>query len=155
VASIQEIMDAQVDPAADALWGAVGSSVSLTGTRSHRPQSEAEWQQLRREALQLIEATNLIVMPGRRVSAHGTAPEADGEPDAAQMQQHVDATRAAFDALSSTLRASAREMLRAVDARDADAMLASGEHLEQACEACHMTYWYPNQDPAFLQPPTS
>ena len=33
-------------------------------------------------------------------------------------------------------------MGEAVDARDVDGLLAAGEVLDAACEACHKTYWY-------------
>lgn len=36
-------------------------------------------------------------------------------------------------------------MLRAVDAKDIQGMLNAGEAIDEACESCHMVFWYPNQ----------
>ena len=35
--------------------------------------------------------------------------------------------------------------LKAIDAKDADALLNSGEGIDKACESCHLKYWYPNE----------
>jgi len=34
--------------------------------------------------------------------------------------------------------------LKAVDAKDPAALIDAGAALDEACEACHRTYWYPN-----------
>jgi hypothetical protein len=34
------------------------------------------------------------------------------------------------------------EALRAIDAKDADALLESGDDIFNACERCHNQYWY-------------
>jgi hypothetical protein len=35
--------------------------------------------------------------------------------------------------------------LKAIDARDKEALLDSGDAIDQACENCHVKYWYPNE----------
>ena len=35
-------------------------------------------------------------------------------------------------------------LLAAIDARDAAALTKAGGHLDEACEQCHLKYWYPN-----------
>jgi hypothetical protein len=34
--------------------------------------------------------------------------------------------------------------LKAVDAKDKDALFHSIESIDKACENCHLHYWYPN-----------
>jgi hypothetical protein len=35
--------------------------------------------------------------------------------------------------------------IQAIDRRDLDAMLELGGTLDEVCESCHITFWYPNQ----------
>jgi len=35
--------------------------------------------------------------------------------------------------------------LKAIEARDAEALSNAGETIDAACEHCHLKYWYPNQ----------
>ena len=37
------------------------------------------------------------------------------------------------------------EMLTAIDGRNIQGMLDAGERIDEVCEACHSTFWYPNQ----------
>src|SRR6187402_1707800 len=67
-ASLQELMQNEVDPSADAIWDAAGTSITREGLVEKRPRSEEDWKSLRRHALVLLEATNLLVIPGRQVA---------------------------------------------------------------------------------------
>src|ERR1700690_3198222 len=71
-ASIQELMDAVIDPAADALWDSVSITETAKGTVFHQPHSDEEWQEARRHAIALIEGTNLLIMDGRKLVAPGS-----------------------------------------------------------------------------------
>jgi hypothetical protein len=42
------------------------------------------------------------------------------------------------------------EVLEIVKRRNADEMWEAGDNLDQACEACHILYWYPG-DKALLE----
>jgi hypothetical protein len=72
VASIQELMDAVIDPSADALWDSVSITTTKKGTVFHQPHTDEEWQEARRRAIALIEGTNLLVMDGRKLVAPGS-----------------------------------------------------------------------------------
>lgn len=143
-ASIQELMDAELDPSADFLWDSVSSISRLSGMEERRPQNEEEWKEVRRHALTLLEATNLLRMPGRRVSAeYIPASGYGGDLDSTAMQAKIDAQRPAFDAFAAGVHAAGLQMLKAIDARDANALFDTGSVLDQACENCHTTFWYP------------
>jgi cytochrome c556 len=43
------------------------------------------------------------------------------------------------------LHSTATQALEAIDRRDSEALLQAGGEIDAACEACHLTYWYPNQ----------
>ena len=58
-ATIKDIMDAMVDPGADALWDSVAVTVSAKGTEEKAPHTDEEWKDVRNSAIRLVEGTNL------------------------------------------------------------------------------------------------
>jgi len=141
-ASIRELMDAQVDPAADAIWDSVVITITAAGQDDKQPRTEAEWQAVRRSAITLIEATNLLMIDRRRI-APASAPAVPGEASASVLEQRLDANRAAFVGFAQALRNVSLQALEAIDARDATRLLEAGGEIDGACEACHLVYWYP------------
>jgi hypothetical protein len=146
VATIQELMLTQIDPSADFLWAAVMSTSRESGFEEKQPRTDQEWNAVRANALTLIEATNLLMLPGRRVAAPGVGTaDADlpGIEPPANIQKAIDADRAAFDRLAEGLRATGLKALGAADRRDPQALFDAGGDIDKACEQCHQKYWYP------------
>ena len=146
-ATIQEIMDSMVDPSADYVWGSIGFVATKKGVEDKTPHTDKEWATVRHNAMTVVEATNLLVMDGRKVAVTGRSldeEEKGGIEDPAEIQKAIDANRAAFIRLAHGLHDAGMEMLKAIDAKDLQAMDAAGEKLDAACEACHRTFWYPN-----------
>jgi cytochrome c556 len=141
-ASIKELMDAQVDPAADVIWESVYTRISEAGREDHQPRTPEDWQAIRRSALTLIESTNLLVMEGRRI-APPDAPREPGEPSTTVLQQRLDTNHAAFVGFAQALRQVALKTLDAVDAKDPQRVFDVGGEIDEACEACHVVFWYP------------
>ncbi len=77
-ATIKDIMDSMVDPSADFLWESVATIVTRKGTEERRPRTDDEWKAVRRAAITLIEATNLLIMDGRAVAKPGEKSENPG-----------------------------------------------------------------------------
>ncbi len=138
-------MQSEVDPSADHIWDAVETVVTSRGTEERHPRTAAQWADLRRSAITLIEATNLLQMDGRRVSTKPFAAEADGALDSTQIQQRLDSNRAGFNAFAQSLRAAVLRQLAAIDAKDPVTLVRAGGDVDEVCEACHLTFWYPNQ----------
>jgi hypothetical protein len=63
-ASIRELMEAEVDPAADALWDSVQITLTAAGEEDRQPRTDEEWKAVRRSAVILVESANLLVMEG-------------------------------------------------------------------------------------------
>ena len=146
-ATIQEIMDTMVDPPADYLWASTGFVATVKGIEDKTPKTAEDWLKARHQALILAEATNLLLMEGRRVAPAGQPldeEEKGGIEDPAEIQKAIDANRAAFNSFAGKLHDSAMAMLKAIDAKDVAALDAQGEPLDEACEQCHRTFWYPN-----------
>lgn len=145
-ATIVEIMDSMVMPAAQALWDAVSVEVNESGTIEKTPQTDDDWAKLRWQAVTLAEASNALVVPGRHVVAAGTPP---ADPDSGLSPQQVEALlakdRPAFVAHAHVLHEAAMEALRAVDARNVDGISDAGGTIDAACEGCHLQFWYPEE----------
>jgi hypothetical protein len=144
-ATLQELMQLEIDPAADFIWGSVGTVVTRAGTLERQPHTAAEWSKLRGRALLLVESTNLLQMPGRRVASRDFPPDAPGVLGSADIQRQWDASPAAFAAYAELLRGAALAVLLAAEQQDAAALARAGEALDDACEACHRANWYPHQ----------
>lgn len=135
-----------VDPVADVIWESVATIVTPTGTEERRPKTDDDWRQIRRAAITLIEATNLLRMPGRRVARPGEKsefPDIELEPE--QIQELIDKDRETWNRLAQALHDEASKALQAIETKDADALFGSGDQIDGACENCHLKYWYPNQ----------
>lgn len=141
VATIQEIMQNLVDPSADALWAAVSSTTTTSGTENRQPRTEEDWKAIRRYALTLVEAPNLLVAPGRRVaSTSGKLEDAQvkGILRPEEIGKKIAADRQAFAERARALQLAAKEALAATDARDAARLFEAGGTLDKACESCHV-----------------
>jgi hypothetical protein len=147
--SIQELMLNIVDPVGDALFDSVSVSITAAGSKETRPRTDAEWLAVRAKAIELAEAGNLLKVPGRRVGpatpVRGQKPETPGPDDLspAQVEILLKQNRAPFNAFAQKLTDAALVALKAVDARNVDGMYEAGDAIDQACENCHLSYWYP------------
>jgi cytochrome c556 len=144
-ASILELMDAEVDPAADFLWGSVASISTRAGMDDREPHTAEEWAEVRRKAILLSEATNLLLVPGRRVSAVYVPSHGPGELDSTEVQRRIDANQAAFEALAHVLQEASQQALAAIDAKNPANLMEAGGTIDAACEGCHVVFWYPDQ----------
>jgi cytochrome c556 len=144
--SILEIMESIVMPAAQTIWDSVAVDVTEKGTVEKGPVTDEDWEKLRWTAVELAEATNLLVVQGRRVAPPGTKSEnPDSELEPEQMQALIAKNRGAFVAHAHVLHEAAMEALRAIDARKLDGISDAGGTIDAACEGCHLQFWYPNQ----------
>ncbi|HZF31048.1 MAG TPA: hypothetical protein VE907_18175 [Gammaproteobacteria bacterium] len=145
-ATIIEIMDSMVMPSAQILWDAVAVDVSDKGTVEKTPQTDEDWQKLRWTAVTLAEATNVLVLPGRKVAPAGTkSANPDSELEPAHIQAMLAKDRGAWVAHAKVLHAAAMEMIKAIDTKSIDGVSDAGGTLDSACEGCHLQFWYPNQ----------
>jgi len=145
-ATIKDLMDSIVDPSADDVWDAVTTEISAAGTVEKVPRTDEEWAIPRRGALRLLEATNLLMMPGRHVARPGDKSEFPGielEPD--QMDALINKDREGWNRRAKGLHDAVMPVLQAIEAKDAQKVFELGAEIETACENCHTQYWYPNE----------
>src|SRR4051812_39974771 len=144
-ATIKDLMDAMVDPNAEYLFDNIVEIVDEKGIIDKTPKTDDEWKEVRRRALMLFEAPNLLVAPGRKVGRPGEKaeyPEVELGPE--QIQKLIDDDRDAFVRRARQLQDAAALALKATDARDKKELFAKLGDVDKACENCHLHYWYPN-----------
>jgi hypothetical protein len=142
-ATVKDIMDSVVDPNADFVWDSVEVVATLEGTEEKAPKTDEDWKQLRRHAISLLEASNLLLVPGRHIAKPGEKADderVDLKPEEIEARMKDDP--AAWTAGAHGLHAATLESLQAIEARDVKALLNAGDVLDQACETCHRRYWY-------------
>ena len=146
VASILDLMSGQLAPTADLLWGAVATSSGPKGPIEKQPHTDADWAELRRQALILAEAANLLAIQGREVAHPGQKflnPPGPGDLTPEKSQSLIAAERPTWLAYALVLQGSALATIKAIDARDIDAYTEAGGAIDEACEQCHKKFWYP------------
>ena len=129
------------------MFGAVSSEVTPTGVVETVPKNDAEWALVRRNALMMVEAANLLLVPGRHIASPDAANTSnEGELPPAKIEVLVARERAAWTKLIIEFRGAALLALKAAEAHKTEDFDRVGEALDTACESCHLRFWYPDQE---------
>ena len=145
-ATVKDLMDSVVDPSADVVWLSVTTVESAKGTVETAPHTDEEWTKVRRGAIALTEAANLLMVPGRHVARPGEKSETPGvELEPEEMEALIAKDVSSWHKRARALHEAGLAALQAIDARDAPKVFEVGEQIERACENCHTQYWYPNE----------
>ena len=144
--TIKDLMVNVVDTNADVVWLSVTTVASDKGLIETRPKTDEEWAKVRQGAIQLAEAANLLMIPGRHVARPGEKSETPGvELEPSEMEALINKDRPAFYEHAKALYNAAMLAANAAEKKDADKVFEIGETIERACENCHRAYWYPNE----------
>jgi cytochrome c556 len=65
----------------------------------------------------------------------------ESEPE--DIQKLLDTDSSTFFRRAQRLQDAASVAMKAVDAKDKDALLVGLDGIDKACESCHLRYWYP------------
>ena len=145
-ATVKDLMQSVVDPNADVVWLAVTTVQSNKGTIETRPKTDEEWTKVRHGAVALMEASNLLMVPGRHVARPGEKSETPGvELEPSEMEALINKDLGAWRKRAHGLHEAGVAAIQAIDAKDANKLFEVGEQIERACEGCHSQYWYPNE----------
>ena len=126
IAGVRLLMNATLDPAADAIWDAVKTEMTLEETVDFEPQNDEEWTVVRNHAITLAESGNLLMIGSRR---------------------HPDPE---WDGWSRDLIAAGEMAMRAAEAQDAERLFEIGGEIYRSCDGCHAKFWIGSGD--FLPP---
>ena len=144
-ATIKDIMDSMVNPSGEFVFESVQQISDEHGIREKAPKTDADWEAVREHVIVLLEAPNLLVMPGRKAAPPDVKSQNPGiELEPAQIQKLIDGDRPAFIRRARRLQDAAAVAMKAVDAKNKDALFQAEDGIDQACENCHLHYWYPN-----------
>ena len=116
VATVKQIMEGIIDPAADVVWGSVGTIITVAGVEEIAPKNDAQWERVEHSALTIAETANLLLI----------GPRAKDQSDWVEMAQAL--THAALAAM------------KAAEARDPEALFSAGGTLYETCRQCHERY---------------
>ena len=133
-----DVHDAMIwvlDPAADVIWGAAGFVLTEAGTQDLAPTTDAGWDAVQHSAAVLAASGQLLLLP--------SALPAEPSEQAAWVEFTAGMTRIAGEAI------------KAVEARDAEALFDIGGHLYNVCLACHQVYARPDASAADDSPASS
>lgn len=145
-ATVKDLMNYIVIPSSAALFGAVGTVEGPNGFEEKAPKNDAEWAEVRKHALLLSEAGNLLIVPGRHIAGPNDKSKNPGtELEPSQMEALVAKDRAGFAKKARGLVDATVPVLKAIDAKNAEALSDAAGEIDDACESCHLTFWYPNQ----------
>jgi hypothetical protein len=152
IVSVKELMRDMIDPASDYVFDAIGTVVSKKGTEEIQPRTQADWDRLRVGGVMLAEGIYLLKIPrpfappGDENNSTGPDPE---ELSPAQIKAKLEADPVLWNAKIEALRNVGLEVLDIVKRKDVKELWDAAENLDQACESCHIAYWYPG-DKALL-----
>ena len=145
-ATVKDIMLHIVDPAGDMVWDSVSTVIDKGGIHETAPKTDEEWFKVRSGLIMLIEGSNLLMIPGRKVARPGEKSETPGvELEPSEMDELIAKDRAAWYQRAKALHDVAQSVLEVVEKKDAQKLFDVGEDIDRACENCHRQYWYPNE----------
>ncbi len=147
--SIEEIMANHVDVAGDFMFGSIQDIADDTGAHRKQPQTPEEWNDVREALLVLHDSPNFMITAGRlsaKPESRADYPQVELQPEAAN--KLVVDERTSFVVKAKAMQDAAAAGLKAVDAKDADALYKVIETIDVACESCHLQFWYPNDERA-------
>jgi hypothetical protein len=152
VVSVKELMRDMLDPIADNIFDAVSIVDDKNGTVEKVPKTEEDWERIRIGATTLAEGAYLLKVP-RPFAPPGDLNNSTGpgavelSPD--QITAKLKADPVEWNARIEALRNVGLETLDIVRRKDIKELWDASENLEQACENCHRSYWYPGETPEF------
>ena len=147
VGSIRDVMHNIVEYNAFKIFDSVAVTVTLKGTDEKQPRTEDEWDEVFHAAVTLAESPNLLVTPGRRVSAPEEENSSDGPEELTpkQIQARIDANRNLWLKHVAELQNVGKEAMQIVTSKNAKGLFEIGEKIDRVCENCHLEFWYPGE----------
>jgi len=152
VVSVKELMRDMLDPISDNIFEAVSVVEDKNGVVERVPKTEEDWERIRIGAVTLAEGAYLLKVP-RPFAPPGDLNNSTGSgavelsPD--QITAKLKADPVEWNARIEALRNVGLEALDIVRRKDVNELWEAADNLEQACENCHRSYWYPGETPQF------
>jgi len=151
VVSVRELMSGMIDPLSDNIFDAVRWDVTSKGIVEYKPTTDEDWEKVRIGAVSIAEGIFLLKVP-RPFTPPGDVNNSTGpnppELSPTQITEKVQQDPILWEAKIQGMRNAALEVLEIVKKKDASALFDATGDIDEACEACHLEYWYPGDRPA-------
>ena len=137
-----------IDPASDYVFDSVSIVTDKKGTVETSPKTGVDWEKIRAGGVMLAEGVSLLKIPrpfappGDENNSTGPDPE---ELSPAQIKAKLEADPVLWNAKIEALRNVGLEILDIVKRKDTKELWDAADNLDQACESCHVAYWYPGE----------
>ena len=116
VATIKQIMIGITNPAAFAVYEAVGTKSSAAGVEEIAPQSDEEWAKVGSAAAAVVESGNLMLMGSRAID------------------------KGDWVKMTRDMMEQGKAAMKAAEAKDKDKIVEAGGELNTTCDNCHERY---------------
>jgi len=152
VVSVRELMKYMIDPLADNMFDAVWWETGKDGKIiEHSPKTDEDWEKIRVGAVTVAEGVFLLKVP-RPFTPPGDVNNSTGpnppELSPTQIKEKVEKDPVLWEAKIQALRNVGLEVLEIVKKKDTSALFQASGDLDEACEGCHLEYWYPGDKKA-------
>jgi len=117
VATVRQLMDSTIHPSAEVIFESVGTIISISGMEEIAPKNDEEWANVRRSALTLAEAGNLLMIGDRPRDKDTWFRNARALTDVAMVA------------------------VRATEAKNPAQLFEAGGQVYEVCQRCHDHYW--------------
>ena len=155
VVSVKELMEYMIDPASDYVFDSVKTLVQPNGKVIEIvPKTDDDWKKLQVGAVTMLEGIYLLKVQ-RPFAPAGDVNNSVG-PDATELSPEqivakVNGDPVEWNARIEALRNVGLEVLEIVKKRNTKELWDASENLDEACESCHRSYWYPKEDSGFYR----
>ena len=147
VVSVKELMADLIDPASDNVFNAVSTTIGPNGIVEVEPKTDEDWARVRSGAVTLAEGISLLTIPRPIAPPNDrSTPVADNSelpPD--QIRAKILADPVLWNAKIEALRNINLTILDVAQRRNVSELTEAGAILDQACETCHLEFWYPGE----------
>lgn len=141
--SVKDLMNAVINVNARQLWNGVSYVESAAGVVEKIPQTQEDWDALKANAIALVEGSNALMLPGRKIdTAQVPEPRPDFQYMPAEIEQLIRADPDTWLVNLQTMQDSVLETMDAINRKDIFAFTERGAAINESCEACHAQYWY-------------
>ena len=151
VVSVKELMEYMIDPIADNIFDAVQWRTTPRGFVETRPKTDEDWEKVQIGAVTMAEGIYLLKVP-RPFAPEGDVNNSTGpnppELSPTQIKAKLDRDPVLWNAKIEALRNVGLEIMEIAKKKDGDKLFEAGGDLDEACESCHLEYWYPGDKAA-------